>query len=326
MSAAFASTLIDAPLAALESRLRELVRSKVEFITLIGDDLLDAGGKRSRPAVTLLAAQACRPVAGQPNYLHATIDFAAAMELLHSATLLHDDLIDDAETRRGHEAAFRHYGNAVSVLSGDFLLSRVLSILAGLPPTFTALVAETSAAICEGEVLQFQVAALQTYSRETYEAVIDGKTAALVAAAARAGAMLAAAPQAIEVALHEFGLHYGRAFQMQDDLLDLTATPEVLGKPAGGDLREGKATLPILLLLESPARGEVEAILWGRGAKPGDLARLQDLLSEHDAVHATKRLIAAEATLAAKALQVLPRTPERDALEALAAANIDRER
>ncbi|HEX2864546.1 MAG TPA: polyprenyl synthetase family protein [Deinococcales bacterium] len=315
---------ISAPLERLEALLRTLVRSNVEFITLIGDDLLDAGGKRSRPAVTLLAAQACRTVAGHPNNLPQAVNFAAAIELLHSATLLHDDLVDDADTRRGHEAAFRHYGNAVSVLSGDFLLSRVLALLAELPSAFTALIAQTSAAICEGEVLQFQVAALQTYSRANYERIIDGKTAALVAAAARGGAMLASAPEAVVEALSAFGLHYGRAFQMRDDWLDLTASAATLGKPEGGDLREGKATLPTLLLMDTPAREEVETILGRRGSQPEDLNRLRALLAGHDIARAARAEVQAETAQAVSALDALPPSPERQVLAALAEQNAER--
>lgn len=142
-----AATLgVDAAMDALETRLRDLVRSRVDFIELIGEDLVSAGGKRFRPRLVFLAARALEPTPPAPDPRE--VNFAAAVELLHSATLLHDDLVDDAETRRGHEAAFRRYGNAVSVLSGDFLLSRVLKILAQFPPAFTDLVAETSMRIC----------------------------------------------------------------------------------------------------------------------------------------------------------------------------------
>ena len=309
--------LIREPMRALEARLRELVVSGVEFIELIGEDLVTAGGKRARPQLVFLAGRAL----GTPDARE--VELAAAIELLHSATLLHDDLVDDAETRRGQAAAFRRYGNAVSVLSGDFLLSRVLMILSGLPSSFTALLAETSRRICEGEVLQFQVAALQTYSRERYLEVITGKTAVLVSAAARGAAMLADARPEHERALEVFGLEYGRAFQMQDDLLDLTADAVVLGKPTGGDLREGKATLPVLDLIE---RGVSEAreILGRRASEDGDVARMRALALEHGAVDRARQEIRDRAAAAVSALAVLPASPARRALEDLAWRAADR--
>lgn len=309
--------LILEPMRALEGRLRELVASRIEFIELIGEDLLNAGGKRARPQLVFLASRAL----GRPDPRE--VELAAAVELLHSATLLHDDLVDDAETRRGHAAAFRRYGNAVSVLSGDFLLSRVLAILSGLPSRFTELVADTSRQLCEGEVLQFQVAALGTYSREHYLEIITGKTAVLAAAATRGAALLAGAPPEHERALETFGLEYGRAFQMQDDLLDLTADPAVLGKPTGGDLREGKATLPVLDLLE---RGVLEAreILSRRARDDGDAARMRALALEHGAVERTRREVRARAEAAVAALSVLPASPARRALEDLAWRAADR--
>jgi octaprenyl-diphosphate synthase len=298
---------------ALEERLRELVASPVEFIELIGEDLVSAGGKRSRPALVFLAGRA----AGTPS--EREVDFAATIELLHSATLLHDDLVDDAGTRRGREAAFRRYGNAVSVLSGDFLLSRVLKILATLPASFTDLIADTSARICEGEVLQFQVAALETYSIDTYLEIITGKTAVLLAAATRGAAMLAGGSEKVVEALDAFGLEYGRAFQMQDDLLDLLADPEVLGKPIGGDLREGKATLPVLYLTEDPAlRDEVRVILRRRAEKEGDVERIRDLVLSSGVADRVRAEIRARAAAAVSALDAVPANPAREALAGMA--------
>jgi octaprenyl-diphosphate synthase len=314
---------LEPAMAALEARLQDLVRSRVEFIELIGEDLVSAGGKRFRPRLVFLAARALQrgegPAAPDPR----EVDFAAAIELLHSATLLHDDLVDDAETRRGHEAAFRRYGNAVSVLSGDFLLSRVLKVLATFPPEFTDLVAETSMRICEGEVLQFQVAALETYGLEHYLDVITGKTAVLVAAATRGAAMIKGASPEVVRALDTFGLEYGRAFQMMDDLLDLVSDPAVLGKPTGGDLREGKATLPVLYLLED-GHDEVRAVLARRARLDDDVALVRDLAlapgaggapSVADRVRAEIRRRAA---IAVEALQVLPASAARAELEQIA--------
>ncbi len=322
--------LIRQPLAALEVRLHELVRSRVEFIELIGEDLLEAGGKRARPRLAFLAALALG--ANTPNARQ--IDFAAVIELLHSASLLHDDLVDDAETRRGHVAAFRRYGNAVSVLSGDYLLARLLETVSDFGPEtvpILRLVANTARLICEGEVLQFQVAALETYSFEHYLDIITGKTAALAAAATEGAAILQGASETVRQAMREFGLQYGRAFQMRDDLLDMLADEKTLGKPTGGDLREGKATLPILYLFEdtnADVATEAREIVRRRANQDGDVARMRELMllpsATGSAFERTRNEIQNRTELAVQALAVLPVTPARLALEELAAKESER--
>lgn len=267
--------LLKAELEAFELRLAAEVRSPVAFIHAIGEDLVDAGGKRLRPQLAFLAARLLGVEAVR------AMPVALAVELLHSASLLHDDLIDEADTRRGAQTAFRRYGNVVSVMSGDFLLARVLMILAQEGHNeLTALMADTARRICEAEVQQFQNAALQSYEMASYLEIIDGKTAVLFAAAMEGVAILAGAERAQRRALHDFGLYYGRAFQMQDDCLDLLSTPEALGKPVGGDLREGKATLPTLLLLEQQAPA-VRQVLERHARGAGDVARVKELISEY---------------------------------------------
>ncbi len=316
--------LIREPMARLETRLRELVRSEVEFIELIGEDLVAAGGKRVRPQMVFLVSRA---VAGAHPQ---EVDFGAVIEMVHSASLLHDDLIDDAETRRGKEAAFRRYGNVVSIFAGDFLLSRQLSVLAQMPDpgAFVTLIAETSRRICEGEVLQFQVAALQTYSMEHYLEIITGKTAVLYAAAARGAAMLHGASQDVQDACETFALEYGRAFQIRDDLLDLIADEKTLGKPTGGDLREGKATLPILYLFDDGVT-EAREIISRRAVQDGDVERMKHLALEPgpnglSAIERAKLEIRRRAETAVNALQVLAPSPARKALEELALHEAER--
>ncbi|WP_034384940.1 polyprenyl synthetase family protein [Deinococcus sp. YIM 77859] len=315
------------PGAAFEARLREVLRSRVEFIELIGEDLVAAGGKRARPTVTFLAAQALGAEAGHPSW-PAVTDLAVCIELLHSASLLHDDLIDDADTRRGQQAAFRRFGNVVSVMSGDFMLSRLLTLLAGMPQgaALTRAFGETASQICEGEVLQFQVAAYAEYQLGTYLDVIHGKTAALLELAAGAPALLLDVPAPQQAALMTFGREYGLAFQMQDDLLDLTGDEATLGKPVGGDLREGKATLPVLFLLEGPHAAEVREVLERRAAEPGDVARVRQWALTGNAAERTREEIRRRARLAVEALAVLPASPARQALAALAGREIERTR
>jgi octaprenyl-diphosphate synthase len=314
--------LVQPDLLRLEVRLAELLRSDVEFIELIGSDLVAAGGKRFRPLFAFLVARALLPNTPNSDAVSAqVVDWAAALELLHSASLLHDDLIDDAATRRGREAAFRRFGNAVSVFSGDYMLANVLRVLADLPPGFTRLIGDTARAICEGEVLQFQVAALETYSIEHYLQIISGKTAVLLAAATGGAARLAGADSATEQALYHFGLEYGRAFQMQDDLLDLMGDPGDLGKPVGSDLREGKATLPVLYLFASN-NSEARQIVARRASAEGDVERMRQLVvaapanqPEQSALAQVRAEIARRVALAREHLLVLPASQARTLLE-----------
>jgi octaprenyl-diphosphate synthase len=314
------NSLVKSQMAALELRLRALVKSEVEFIELIGEDLLDAGGKRARPQLVFLAARAVG--LSDPR----EVDYAAVIELLHSASLLHDDLIDDADTRRGKEAAFKHYGNVVSVMSGDYLLSRLMILLADFGSNagdFVRLIGNTSRTICEGEVLQFQVAALGTYSIANYLSIITGKTASLAAAATKGAAMLANADQRIQDALETYGLEYGRAFQIQDDILDLMSDEQTLGKPIGGDLREGKATLPVLYLLENN-NPEAREILERRASQPNDVTRMRELVLAQRTDDEARLEMRRRADNAIRALECLAPSPAKSALEALATRESER--
>ncbi len=305
-------------LIAFESRLRAELRSDVAFIEAIGDDLVRAGGKRLRPTLAFLAADL---VDADPEV---GMRVALAVELLHAASLLHDDLIDDAETRRGAVAAFRRYGNVVSVMSGDFMLARVLGLLASSGSSdFTRLMSQTAALICEGEVLQFQAATLEAYDMDVYLRVIEGKTAALLATALEAPALIAGASDGQRAALRRFGLGYGRAFQMQDDLLDLLGDPDRLGKPVGGDLREGKATLPVLALLEAGVE-EPRGILRRHAREDGDVDRVIELVRTHGIDRSAAAAIQAQAADAIAALDAFAASPARDALVGLAQREIDR--
>ncbi|WP_027882380.1 polyprenyl synthetase family protein [Meiothermus rufus] len=302
---------LDTQLQAFEDRLREVVRSEVMFIQLIEEDLVTAGGKRVRPRLVFLASQALGGVPG-------AMELALAVELLHSASLLHDDLIDDAETRRGKEAAFRKYGNAVSVLSGDYLLSRLMALLAQTGRMeLVAMFAEAARELSEAEVLQFQAAALGEHSLENYERIIDGKTASVMRLACEGAAVLGEAPPREREALARFGQLYGQAFQMRDDYLDLMGHPEVLGKPAGGDVREGKVTRITLRLLEAYP-DEVGAIFKRRASQAGDIARLQELAVVSGAHVEITQAIQERVEAAIAALKTLPPSPYREALATLA--------
>lgn len=291
-----------------EERLARVLRSDVTFIEAIGTDLASAGGKRLRPSLAFLAGD----VVGAD--LDGAMNVALAVELLHSASLLHDDLIDDASTRRGAEAAFRRYGNVVSVMSGDFMLARVLALLADAgSQAFTRRMADTAAKICEGEVLQFEMATLETWSLGAYRKVIEGKTAVLLATAMQGPALLHGSDDDVATALYEAGMAYGRAFQMQDDRLDLLGDPDRLGKPVGSDLREGKATYAVLTLIEAGV-DEAVAILRRHAGDPGDVDRMRDLVVRHGVVDAVDEAIRCEVDAACNALASLPPGPAVDAL------------
>ena len=313
--------LIQNELAAFEERLQGQLHSSVAFIEAIGDDLVGAGGKRLRPTLSFLAG---RLLGAEPE---STLKVALAVELLHSASLLHDDLIDDAQTRRGAQAAFRRYGNVVSVMSGDFMLARVLGLLAETGSVdFTRLMSHTAAAICEGEVLQFQTATLEDYSFAAYDAVIEGKTAILLASALEGVAILGHASTRQREALVAYGMHYGRAFQIQDDYLDLLGDAAHLGKPVGGDLREGKATYPVLLLLLERDVQEARAIVRRHASHEGDIERMIALVREHGTDVRTRERVRSEAERAVTALEVFDASPAREALTWLAEREIARAR
>lgn len=310
--------LIRPEIIAFEARLAQELRSSVAFIDAIAEDLVSAGGKRLRPSLAFLA----RHLLGTDA--EAGMRVALAVELLHSASLLHDDLIDDADTRRGKEAAFRRYGNVVSVMAGDFMLAKVLSLLAEADAqAFTQLMSQTAARICEGEVLQFEMATLETYSFASYRQVIEGKTAVLFATALEGVALLGKAGEAERQALCEFGMAYGRAFQMRDDYLDLLGEEAALGKPLGGDLREGKATYPVLLLLEAGVE-EARSILRRHAQREGDIARMLELITEHGAAERSRAQIASEVTQAVAALEQFGDSPARRHLAELAQQELER--
>ncbi len=229
-------------LASLEEELTRATSDAEETLRAAARHLVEAGGKRIRPTVTLLACGAC----GGP--LRAAVPFACAAELTHSATLLHDDVIDDGPIRRGQPASRVLWGNAVSVLSGDWLLTRALELVAAEPARSAALPAllATMRRLVEGEVLQLSLRGSFEATEQDYFDVVRGKTASLFGWSAAAGAWAADVRGQIPEALAEFGEGIGMAFQLVDDALDYAADPELLGKRLGQDFLEGKATLPLI--------------------------------------------------------------------------------
>ncbi|WP_232818473.1 polyprenyl synthetase family protein [Elioraea thermophila] len=300
------------------------MQSPVELIPKIGAYIIAAGGKRLRPLLTIAAARLC----GYRGLRH--VKLAACVEFIHTATLLHDDVVDESAVRRGLASANAVFGNKASVLVGDFLFSRSFELMVEDGSlAVLGILSRASATIAEGEVLQLMTQNDLATTEERYLEVIHGKTAALFAAAARLGAVAADRPREEEEALERFGLKLGLAFQLADDLLDYAADPKRLGKAVGDDFREGKVTLPVLLAY---ARGdEEERAFWRRtieelDQRDGDLDTAIALMRRHGAFAETARRAQALAEEAKAELALFPERPEKRALLAVAEFAADRTR
>ncbi len=299
--------------------LREL-HSDVPLVENIGQYLIEAGGKRLRPLLVLLAARAC----GYRGEHH--ISLAAIIEFIHTATLLHDDVVDTSELRRGRVTANARWGNAPSVLVGDFLYSRAFQMMVAIGNMdIMAIMADTTNAISEGEVQQLVNAGNPATSEQDYLAVIDKKTARLFEAAARCGAVIADAdPRQVE-SLGRYGHHLGMAFQLVDDALDYSSDSESLGKNIGDDLAEGKPTLPLIHVLNTGS--EEQADLARRAIRDGGRDLLEPVLAaiaDTEALDHTLALAREHVKMATDCLVHTSESPLRTALEQLAVFAIER--
>jgi octaprenyl-diphosphate synthase len=240
----FLQPVIGADMAAVDRTLRTALDSDVVLIRQVAEYIVGGGGKRLRPALLLLSAGAT----GYRGTEHHTL--AAVIEMIHTATLLHDDVVDESDMRRGHATANAEFGNAASVLVGDFLYSRAFQMMVGLRRIrVLEILADATNAIAEGEVLQLMNTGDADLTEVSYLNVIQRKTARLFEASARLGAVLGDATPAVEDALARFGMHLGTAFQLVDDVLDYSGNAEAIGKNLGDDLAEGKMTLPLIRAL-----------------------------------------------------------------------------
>lgn len=302
-------------LAATEVLLAERAASPVDIIPDLSGYIVSAGGKRLRPIVTLAAANAV----GKTN--PGTHALATAVEFIHTATLLHDDVIDESDLRRGKQAAKNVWGNNASILVGDFLFARAFTLMVETKSIeILGILSQASSVITEGEVQQLVCAGRTDLPTEEYLTIIEAKTAALFEAAARAGA-LSAGGDAYADALAAYGKNLGLAFQIIDDALDYGGTTSVIGKSVGDDFREGKSTLPTII---ARRRGTDEDIaFWDRALdvnkqKDGDLAHAIYLIRTTGAAEATLAEAEAYAELAKSALKSLPQTEWTKALADLA--------
>jgi heptaprenyl diphosphate synthase len=294
--------LLDLPavadgLSRIDAVLRDAVRCGDGFLDEVVCHLIDAGGKRVRPALALAAA-----TAGDRRATGDDLLGGVCVELVHLASLYHDDVMDEATMRRNVPSVNARWGNLVAIVAGDYLLARSAEIAAGLGAEIAGLLARTLGDLCRGQVTEVQAAYRTDRSEADYLATIDGKTAALMATSCRIGALTAGLPPEEVEALTRFGQRFGMVFQLRDDVLDVIGTEAELGKPAGQDLAEGIYTLPVLLALADPDEGPTLAPLLGRplDATEREVARRRIAASSGiDRALAVGRRLADEASQAA---------------------------
>jgi len=292
-------------LVAIEQLLVERAKSPVDVIPDLSGYIVSAGGKRLRPMITLIAAHAC---GGATSGTHA---LATAVEFIHTATLLHDDVVDDSDLRRGKKAAKNVWGNNASILVGDFLFARAFTLMVETDNLeILRILSSASTVIAEGEVHQLAAAMRTDLPTEEYLAIIEAKTAALFEAAAEAGALSAGpAGEAHAAAFAAYGKNLGLAFQIIDDVLDYGGTTSVIGKAVGDDFREGKTTLPVIIARRRGGAEDQE--FWDRALnfetqRDSDLAHAIHLIRSTGAAEATLSEARAYADLAKAALRTLP--------------------
>ncbi|QHM73680.1 octaprenyl diphosphate synthase [Mixta intestinalis] len=309
-------------MAAVNETILSQLNSDVSLINQLGYYIISGGGKRIRPMIAILAARAL----GYEGSQHVTI--AALIEFIHTATLLHDDVVDESDMRRGKATANAAFGNAASVLVGDFIYTRAFQMMTSLGSLrVLELMSEAVNVIAEGEVLQLMNCNDPDITEESYMHVIYSKTARLFEAAAQSSGILAGATAAEEQALQAYGRYIGTAFQLIDDLLDYSADGQTLGKNVGDDLSEGKPTLPLLHAMRHGNTQQAamirEAIEQGNGRHL--LEPVLETMRQCGSLEWTRNRAEEEADKAIAALQALPESPWRSALEALAHMAVQRD-
>ncbi|MGE0484807.1 MAG: octaprenyl diphosphate synthase [Gammaproteobacteria bacterium] len=305
--------LVADDVAAVDRLIRARLYSDVVLINQLGHYIIGGGGKRLRPLIALLSARA----AGYTGTRH--VEAAVIIELVHTATLLHDDVVDASKMRRGRETANLVWGNEASVLVGDFLYSRAFQMMIDLENIrVLEILADATNVIAEGEVMQLMNCHDPNTTEERYLTTIHNKTAKLFEAAAMLGAVVAGQGGRFEAAMGAFGRHIGTAFQLVDDALDYSASPELIGKNVGDDLAEGKPTLPLLYAMwhGTPEQSATVRLAIEKGGLE-HLDAIMRAIESTGAITYTSARAQAEAEKALAALQEIPLSPYREALEAL---------
>ena len=297
-----------------EQELLRVVAAEDDFLTEVASHLINAGGKRVRPGFAMAAAAALDP-SGAPAPIE-VIRGGCAVELVHIGSLYHDDVMDDATTRRSVKSVNAEWGNLRAILAGDYLLGRASELAADLGTEVAGLLATTITQLCEGQILELESAYDPNRTVERYERSITGKTASLLATACRIGALVGEVPRPVVESLTEFGMAYGMAFQVVDDILDIVATDEQLGKPAGNDLIEGIYTLPVIHALADDAVATDLRPLLTRDITLGQRDRARELIRASSGVRTALDVAQGWADKAAGTLTDLPDTPGARALRA----------
>jgi octaprenyl-diphosphate synthase len=300
------------------------VQSQVALIPTIGNYIQDGGGKRIRPAVLLMAAR----MAGFTG--ERAVLYASVIEFIHTATLVHDDIIDESELRRGREAVHTRWGNHVTVLFGDFLYLKSMSLaLTQDSLEIIRLLCDVTLRIVEGEIYQLTKNGVVDLTEEEHFDIVRRKTAFLFAGSAKIGGMLGPTTREQQEALWDYGLNIGMAFQIVDDLLDFTGEEEALGKPVGGDLREGKMTLPMIHLFsrgDARAQTLIRKVVDARSVALDEWREIRALLAQARSIDYAQRVAADFVERAKKALYAFPPSEARDALLFLPDYVISRDR
>ena len=305
---------------AVDAVIRKRLHSDVALVRQVAEYIINAGGKRLRPALVLLCAGAL----GYKGSRHH--ELAAIIEFIHTATLLHDDVVDESDLRRGHETANALFGNAASVLVGDFLYSRSFQMMVELGDMrIMRVLSDATNIIAEGEVLQLMNCHDADVDELRYLQVIRYKTAKLFEAASQLGAIIGGANPETERSLADYGTHLGTAFQLIDDVLDYSGTEAETGKHLGDDLAEGKPTLPLIYVMQNGTPAQAECVRkaiehGGREDFPGVLAAIHAT----GALEHTQKQASKEAERAAAALESLPASTHKDSLLELSAFAVDR--
>ncbi len=308
---------LGAALAMVESRLAAQISSREDLLSDVSNYLIGSGGKRVRPVVTLLVFRACGG-----RELRDVVDVAAALELIHSASLLHDDIIDGSSVRRGKDSAYRKYGLANALVAGDFIFSRAFQLCARFEEKLINWAADACISLTEGEVMQGRFRHNPAVTFQDYLEIISRKTASIFQQGARTAAYLAGAAEPVVESMAACGFNVGMTFQVVDDLLDIEGTEERVGKPVGIDLRDGNPSLPIVLAVgrdpevarafQNPQLSESEiAYIRGRIRASGVLAKARALAAEYG-------------EQARRSLDVLPPSPDKDEVRAVIDQLLDR--
>ena len=312
--------VVERDLAAAETKLNRLLDSSESLISEICHYLVDGGGKRLRPTFVLLVYRAC---GGTDEKVIDAIDAGIALELIHSATLLHDDIIDGGKLRRGKPSAFARYGFAPTLIAGDFLFCRAFELCGRFEEHLVRTAAQACIELTEGEVMEGRLRHSAAATIRDYRAVITRKTASLFHAGGKVAADLAGASRYTIDAMAKLGMAIGLAFQMVDDVLDIVGPEEKIGKPVGSDLREGIPSLPVVLA--SQRDPELKGIFQNGGLSGDAFDRALEILRNPQLIAEARSLAAAEVRIAREMLNELRPSPYRDSLALLIDEQIDRE-